>query len=60
MNQMAIEFGSLLCGGAIRLGFAGLRCYDQVSLQGFGWSAFALFAILAVLTAKWLAKPSPP
>jgi hypothetical protein len=56
MNQMAIEFGSLLCRGAVQIGFGGLRCYEQTALQGFGWSGFAACVIAVVLTAKWMGK----
>jgi hypothetical protein len=56
MDQIAIEFGSLLCGGAIQIGFGSLRCYEKTALQGFGWSGFAACAIALVLTTKWMAK----
>jgi hypothetical protein len=56
MNQIAVEFGSLLCRGAVQIGFGGLRCYEQTALQGFGWSGFAAGVIVAVLVTKWLGK----
>jgi hypothetical protein len=58
MNQVAIEFGSLLCGGAVQIGFVGLRCYEQTALQGFGWSGFAASVIAVVLTMTWGSKSS--
>jgi hypothetical protein len=56
MNEMATEFGSLLCRGAVRLGVGGFRCYEQVPLQMLGLSAAALLLIAVVLTTKWLGK----
>ena len=58
MNEMAIEFGSLICRGAVRVGFGGLHCYEQVPLQMLGLGAAALLVVIVALATKWLGKAS--
>ena len=59
MNDIATGFGSFLCHAALDLGFAGAQiahCYSAAAHQQFGYSAFAVCLLAAVVGFKRFAR----